>query len=221
MKYLIYLLLLITLSGCQAQTPRIKSVASADISTAANTSRLPADSSRYFPLGVFQDDESYPDEDSFLNTWYSSQLFAMKEPVIYDDATGNEIYRFTWLRTFHHPVAIRIEQHKDTYLLFWKVCSGAGGYKPGKLVADKKKTIDKTTWTEFKNRLAEAGFWNLSTHENGLTGTDGAQWILEGKSPGQYHVVDRWTPQNTSKYYQCCDFLIGLTDLGINGQDKY
>lgn len=47
-------------------------------------------------------------------TWYSSQLCALNEPLIFDQKSGT-IYRFTWLRTFHHPVAIRIQKQKKKY----------------------------------------------------------------------------------------------------------
>lgn len=182
---------------------------------------VPIDSSQfYFPLETFHDTSIYIGHDNFANTWYSKHLFAMKEPVIFMDNSENEIYRFTWLRTFHNPVAIRIEKQGDSCLLYWKSCSGAGGYQPGKLTVNSQKIIEKATWNEFKSRLDQIDFWNLKTNEK-VFGCDGARWILEGKSLQQYHVVDRWTPDDNSKYYQCCDFLIGLTDLKIKNKYKY
>ena len=192
----------------------------------------------YFPLAeVFKDTSSYVKREPFHNAWYSKHLNAMKEPVIYVDNTLNEIYRFTWLRSFHHPIAIRIEKQENKYMLYWKVCNGAGGYDPGELIIDKKKTLDENTWTEFKKLLDQVDFWNLQTSERIPTrmvkmtdgslaeevtiGTDGAQWILEGRINPQYHVVVRWTPNKESTYYQCCDFLIKLTDIEINDRDKY
>ena len=46
--------------------------------------------------------------------WYSSQLAAAAEPSLYTglqapQPEGNATLRFTWLRSFHHPVTIRIE----------------------------------------------------------------------------------------------------------------
>ena len=34
----------------------------------------------------------------------------MEEPVLSSYKGDKEIYRFTWLRTFHHPVAVRLEK---------------------------------------------------------------------------------------------------------------
>jgi hypothetical protein len=174
----------------------------------------------YFPLEVFRD-TSYAEHASFVDAWYSENLFAMKEPLLYVDTSKDEIYRFTWLRTFNHPIAIRIEKHDTTYLLYWKLCDGAGGYKPGTLTINKSKVISRSQWNNFKNFIGEIDFWNMATNDPSDGGLDGAQWILEGKSPEQYHVVDRWCPKSESLYYQCCNFLINLTDLNNKPLLKY
>ena len=179
-------------------------------------SQVRAQTIKYFP----HNSRDKSGLDSFTNSWYSEQLTAMKEPVIFTDKTKNEVYRFTWLRTFHHPVAIRIEKHNDSYVLYWKMCDGAGGYKPGKLIVDRQKTVTRVTWEEFTSKLRTIGFWQMSTSVKVL-GNDGAEWILEGKLVNDYHVVTRWTPNASSDYYKCCDYLIGLTDLKIIEKDKY
>jgi len=102
---------------------------------------------------------------------------------------------------------------------------------------NKQKAIDEPTWVEFKNLLNQVDFWNLQTSErihkrlvildDGSQAEeirmsfDGAQWLLEGKIAPQYHVVVRWSPKKESKFFQCCDFLIKLTDLEISDQEKY
>lgn len=145
----------------------------------------------------------------------------MKEPVLFKDKSGLEIYRFTWLRTFHNPVAIRIVKDANSYAIFWKQASGQGGYEPGELKIDRSRTVDKKVWDEFKSRLNEIQFWTLPTNQKEKSGFDGAQWILEGKVDGQYHVVDKWTPDQSTAFYQICNFLITLTDLEIPEKEKY
>lgn len=174
----------------------------------------------YFPVEAFRDTSTNGNND-FLNTWFSKHLFAMNEPVIHLDNSQNEIYRFTWLRTFHNPITIRVEKKGEEYFLFWKVCNGAGGYAPGVLIINRQKTIDKLTWDKFRAMIDKATFWNMATIDSDIGGTDGAQWILEGKNQNKYHVTERWSPNKKSEYYKCCDFLISLTDLNIKGNDKY
>jgi hypothetical protein len=174
----------------------------------------------YFPLEVFTDTAIYVGHDTFVVKWYSKHLHALNEPILFNDTSSHETYRFTWLRTFHNPVAIRIEKNKDSYTLFWKQSDGAGGYEPGKIVVDRQRTIDKNTWDSFLGKLKESDFWQLPTNKMDF-GNDGSQWILEAKTPQKYHVVDRWTPGKGDKYYQVCDFLIKLADLKIKGNNKY
>jgi len=155
----------------------------------------------------------------------------MNEPDLYKDTSSNESYRFTWIRSFHKPLVIRIERSADRYNLYWKEWSGEGGYSWGKIIVDDKKSVDESAWREFKDKLHKADFMGM-TIQNNVVGTDqndvividhtdGAHWILEGKTATTYHVVDRWSPGASSTYYRCCDFLISLTGLEIKSDDKY
>src|SRR5690606_3456867 len=88
-------------------------------------------------------------EDTFnedVSNWYSQHLYAMKEPLLFNGETKKEIYRFTWLRTFHNPIAIRIERINSQYYLYWKRLSGAGGYEPGNLIEEKSRELTKLEW---------------------------------------------------------------------------
>src|SRR5687767_3485207 len=73
----------------------------------------PSDSSTlYFNLKPQQD--TTPNAlDSFVNEWYSQMLFALHEPVLKDYQGEMEIYRFTWLRSFHNPAVVRVEKKGD------------------------------------------------------------------------------------------------------------
>lgn len=199
-------LLLLLHIGCNGQSPQ----------TVNKKDNIPY----YFPLEVFTDSGSYVNSGRLEVKWYSRHLFALNEPILYSDKSDNESYRFTWLRSFHDPVAIRIERNKDSYTLFWKQSDGSGGYEPGKIIVNQQKTIDKKTWDSFLDKLTGIDLWQLPSNEKNW-GRDGALWILEGKTPLKYHVVVRWTPGKRSKYYKACDFLIKLTDLKIKGDDKY
>ncbi|OOQ58022.1 hypothetical protein BC343_10180 [Mucilaginibacter pedocola] len=147
-------------------------------------------------------------------------LQALKEPIIYADKTNKEIYRFTWLRTFHNPIAIRIEKDGSNYKLYWSVCDGKGGYDPGKLVVAKSRNLNKQNWDNFLKKVSIAGFWTMRTDKD-FFATDGSQWILEGKVNTKYNVVEGWSPSASTGFYKCCDYLITLIDLKIKPDDKY
>ncbi len=209
MRRATFLLTIIVLfiAGCQNQQKKLFVV-----TDNPETVLVPNDSNTFYFPGDFND---------FGNKWYSKYLFYLKEPVLFKDTSSDEIYRFTWLRTFHHPICIRFVKQNNTYTLYWKESNGAGGYEPGVIIINKKMNVDRKTWETFSEKIKESNFWNLPTDDDDLLGLDGSQWILEGRSTNQYHVVDRWTPNNASSYYHCCDFLINLTDLIINEKEKY
>lgn len=153
----------------------------------------------------------------FSINWYSKHLEALKEPVL-SDKLPTKVFRFTWLRTFHNPIVIGIENINDTVTLYWKVCDGAGGYEPGKITKDKSKKLTQKEWSIILDKVDSIRFWSLPSKENEILGTDGAQWILEGKELGKYHFVDRWSGGEIS---QICLELLKLTDLKIKEEDIY
>lgn len=179
----------------------------------------------YFPLKFFimsgENKNEKPLIDIDLNSiiYYSRFLYAMKEPLLFNKKSKKEIYRFTWLRTFHHPVTIRIEKDGETCLLYWKLSDGEGGYDPGKVITDKSKPVDIKIWQELKSMLQKMDFWHMNRIPQGIT-VDGSKWILEGAEPEQYRVVDLSSPEANDFYYTCL-FLLNQTDLGINKEEIY
>ena len=157
--------------------------------------------------------------DSFSNTWYSGHLLVLEEPVIYSDSTNIEIIRFTWLRTFHNPIIIRIVNNEEIVFIYWKKSNGAGGYNPGNLIVNEKKRIESQQWTEIVQKLEKSKFWEISTNYPRF-GLDGAQWILEAKIGNKYHVVDRWSGDD-SEIGQFCLDLLKMTDLKIKKREIY
>jgi hypothetical protein len=176
----------------------------------------------YFPLGKPND---HVQLDTFSVKWYSGQLEALNEPVLYTSKSNNEIYRFTWLRSFAPAIVIRIEKDiTGKYFIFWKEGSSSAGYptnKDYKIVINKQRVITKQEWDLLQYRLKQLSFWNINTVDKSENGMDGAEWILEGKLFSKYHIVDRWSPKQGTDYYKCCDYLLSLTDIKIQADKKY
>lgn len=130
---------------------------------------------------------------------YSDQLEALQEPSLWELSTTQkaESYRFLWLRTFHHPIAIRVDLRGDgTAQLTVKMTNGAGGHYPGKLIDNSTLRLSTDETKRFVGQIDEHNFWKLSAVDTVLGGADGAQWIIEGVKTGTYHVVDRWSPRD-------------------------
>lgn len=157
--------------------------------------------------------------DNFYRTWYSKQLSAMQEPVL-KDVRNAEIYRFTWLRASHEPIAIRIYKEGDKAWLVWKACNGRGRYEPGQLVVNHSKKLSKRQWQKFQEMLQTLDYWEMLDYQV-LVGTSGAYWILEGISGNRYRVIDFWRPNLYDDYAQTCQYLLSLTNLRIKKKKIY
>ena len=84
--------------------------------------------------------------DSFVNSWYSKMLFALQEPVLKNYNGDKEIYRFTWLRTFNHPISVRLEKQGDVVKLFSKVICGKPKTRTPLLTSNITELITYPQW---------------------------------------------------------------------------
>lgn len=151
---------------------------------------------KYFPAGSLS---SRGRIDQFVSEWYAKQLKALEEPSLWElsKTQKTQTYRFVWLRTFHHPVAIRIDMNPDgTSRLTTKMASGAGGYAPGELIQNDVATLTKERTDLFLRTIDTNNFWKLPSFDESRRGFDGAQWIIEGVRDGTYRIVDRWCPND-------------------------
>jgi hypothetical protein len=102
-----------------------------------------------------------------------------------------ETYRFLWLRTWENPVAVRVFQRGDDFGLEAVILDGAGGYDPGQVSRRVTRALSRDEWQMVIARLQRIQFWQMAT-TGGNLGLDGAQWIIEARRDGRYHIVDRW-----------------------------
>lgn len=164
--------------------------------------------------------------DEFRAKSYSEQLAALHEPSLWEQskAQNNQSYRFLWLHTFHHPIAIRIDVNANgTSTLATKMASGAGGYAPGTLVRNVTTILSKEQTEWFLGKIEEHKFWQLPSvlDATGTVGVDGTQWIVEGTKDHSYHVVDRWSPQDGDIRAIGLAMLKDLAKLKIKSSEIY
>jgi hypothetical protein len=170
----------------------------------AGVGLLPAQ--QYFPPGVL---DTTPQGHDFKASWYAKQLKALHEPSLWELSQDPkaEAYRFLWLRSFDHPIAVRlVVRAGGSGWMHVRMTSGQGGYEPRRIIRYGVFWLTKAKTQSFLEALAASDFWNSPTLAGanetppGPDGTvwiglDGAQWIVEGVKNGQYHVVERWSPQ--------------------------
>ncbi len=158
--------------------------------------------------------------DSLRVLHLSRHLWALKEPLLFNKPTQKEIFRFTWLRTFDHPVSIRIEKTESEIWIHTKVGSGLGGYEPRKIKKEKKKRISITEWESFIELLDKHDFWNISSRAS-IPSTDGSNWIIEGSTPSQYFVVSGNSYEEGNPVNEIGMHLLRLSKLRIKSASIY
>ena len=181
--------------------------------------------SQFFPKGTFAAEGN---GEAIVLNWYSRQLKGLEEPSLWTLSQIDKhavVYRFLWLRAFHHPVAIRVIVAPDgTGELITKVGGGVGGYAPGPLIENQMKKLSTIEVKYLLDQINGAHFWELPTKEkkkNTYIEIDGAQWILEGIQDGNYHIVDRWSPKKDAYRALCWFFVSKLARLRIPKDQIY
>ena len=204
LQFLIQLLLVVSVGCTNSETT--------GNSYSADSLYYPKDSSYlYFPVKIIEDGK----ESSWNgNEWYSKMLFALHEPVLASYTGDIEIFRFTLLRTWGRPLAIRIQKEEDLISLTLKVTDGHAGYNPGKLLSNKTIQLHSDQWDSFKEKIDEISFWSLPFQDKNR-GDDGSEWILEGAYKAKYQVTTRWDADETD-YGKCCKYLLQLMKIDIN-----
>jgi len=156
--------------------------------------------------------------DAFVNDWYSKQLTALEEPIIYinENVTDKTIYRFTCLRTFHQPFSIRIEieEKNQSAKLYFKMADGTGGYEPGQLIINEEINLNAKAIENINQIMKKNNYWKMSFKDNNL-GFDGSEWIIEMFKDNKYHAITRWTPEKGA-VYDLGKLLINLSEQKID-----
>ncbi|MFT4112553.1 hypothetical protein [Silvibacterium sp.] len=174
-----------------------------------------------FPVGSLS---AKSDLDAFKNQWYSGSLHALQEGPIYPLAKDHdaECYRFLWLRSFNHPVSVRLfRNEKKQWMLALKIGGGAGGYPPGALLENDTWPMKEADVKAFLAQVEAKGFWTTPNPISDQGGLDGSQWIIEGVKNGRYHIVDRWSPKSGVARELGWEMVFDLAGLEVPKRDIY
>jgi hypothetical protein len=159
-------------------------------------------------------------------TLYSNQSRALREPSLYglSKSASTQSYRFLWMRSFHELVSVRFDLESDgKATITIKKTSGSGGDAPGHLVGNRTRrlTLQQSEW--FLEQVNQSGFWKLASHNDPEDdgGADGARWVIEGVKNGEYHAVDRWSPQSGPVRTLGLALAIELGHLKLSAKEIY
>lgn len=144
----------------------------------------------YFPKG----------QESF----YTMYLAAMKEPSLMVQRSVGSAFelRFTWLRSFHDKIAIRIWiENESRYVRAVKIALNLPDLSIGKVIHDVTRKLTDAEWEQVVAFGRQSEIWNPLNNEERIAvwpGFDGAQWIFEKREGFKYHMLDLCCPRNYS-----------------------
>ncbi len=160
-----------------------------------------------------------PPLDALRQKWYSKHLSVMGETTLPDGP--NEAYRFLWLCA--NPIIVRVTCDPRGCNLTARRLDGRGGYEPGKVVEHRDRKLSEQEVTNVRLLLSKAQFWSRQPGDERI-GLDGAQWILEGRRDGSYHLWDVWSAERSGPYADFRELwleLIRLSGLMIRTGEVY
>jgi hypothetical protein len=155
----------------------------------------------------------------FEASWYLRQLSAANEASLYGESldhakSSTKAYRFTWLRSFHEPIIVRVDVSSDGEMrLTAKRLTGKGGYDPGRVGT----TVQRALSAPEENKLRKLFNDNMAISPDSadcIIGSDGAEWILETRVGDSYHFAHRFMP-NDGPVREIGLYLLSLTGWHI------
>ena len=158
---------------------------------------------------------------SFQRQWFSEHLHAAKEQPI-SLPVETEIYRFTWLRSFHAPIIVRVDCN-DKCILKARQLSGAGGYSPGHIQMKQDRILTSEEASKLKAIAKRIDNWAYAPDKETI-GLDGARWIFEMASGNNYQAWNLWSPTGEKAaeiHVEMCLYLLNLTNFSIEKGHVY
>lgn len=141
-------------------------------------------------------------------SWYAGHLAAAGEAPLF--RSNGRSLRFTWLRSFHAPVVIRLDTGADGAVTMTATeLSGQGGYEPGTVARRIERRLTAAEAAAVMRTLEDTRVLGQAPATCAL-GLDGAQWIVEFAGPGGYQFVERQSPDK-GPVRELGLHLIGLT----------
>ncbi|HWQ87141.1 hypothetical protein [Brevundimonas sp.] len=168
-----------------------------------------------FGPGIF---EAQAVQTDFEDEWFSGELAAFQEPSLYRrPATAPRSIRFTWLRSFHDPILVRVDVAPDGRQTITAKRRPAGhGYGPSPGVrrsVEIERLLTQPEAAALDAAIARSGLFDAPVAGCSCC-LDGAQWIIEGADPREgYRYRSRQSPKDGLEH------ALGLHLLGLTGLD--
>jgi hypothetical protein len=156
----------------------------------------------YFPPLSF---DPKPPLDQMMAEELAFALRYLGESSIFAESDNQEVesYRFLWGRTFHRPISVRLDIRPGrSGLLTTRIGQGETG-SPASLKGSAQTSTGELTNDQvesFRALFKAVNFWTTTPYGHGdQAGTAGSTWLVEALQAGQYHLMQRWSPIDSSE----------------------
>ncbi len=177
------------------------------------------DSTSYFPASLYSEIGNRVDSMSFVRCSYMLRDF--HEPRLLKQQPNISVYRFTWTRSFHEIMIIRLILSENTAMLITKTEIRKPIQRNKKKINIENKVdyqvdslrLEPQTIKQFQKLIDEKGFWEMKDNWNSSLIHDGAGWLLEANDKEKgYKMLYRHSPgQKEQNFKDICLFLLRLT----------
>lgn len=158
--------------------------------------------------------------DAIYADWFGTHLRAAHE-VSLSQPPRSEVpsptlsIRLTWLRSFHAPIIVRVDEISDgEFRLTAKRLSGKGGYGPGGIADSRVRALTSIEAATVRRTLAATDLFAIMP-VGCAGGVDGAEWLLEARDAKRYHLARRWSPVG-GPVREVGDLLLSFTGWSLD-----
>lgn len=149
-------------------------------------------------------DSTIIDSNTFYLNWYSTELYNLHQPILYNYYLDKTIYRFTLLPSLYLvTLSISVIQQNDSFYIETRTAASKShetSYQ--KPLSIDRKSISKEQF-ESLTAMLQTGTFNIPyTPRYCRRGLDGSEWIVEVHNENGYSFIADWSPPKKSMLRQ-------------------
>jgi hypothetical protein len=176
----------------------------------------------YYPFNIKLGNETInSDLDTLGNRFYSSMLYAFKEPVLYNYYLNQDEFRLLIIESWNNLKIIDVKFYKENILVETKTMNVQSIYffpknknnetdlkEKVNYIFNKKEIIGGAN--KFNQVIENSNFWKMKNiYKDG--GLDGTRVILEAHTKNNYWFISRWEPRDEDlKFKYLCNYIAEL-----------
>jgi hypothetical protein len=130
----------------------------------------------------------------FEAVWFSRELILAGEASLADERSADAV-RFLWLRSFHRPIVVRIDDVGSSSPRMLAIEFSDERAENDRIVRREVRQLKADEANAVRALITESRVFEPRAEDCNI-GLDGAQWVLERQQTGKYALVHQWSPEN-------------------------